>query len=130
MKRKIYFHKLGTPAEQDAYELGKEFPAGVQIELQSSPDARQILASIADSNRPRFAHFLREPSGRWRQITRFEDNIIRAEFGRDPLYIDIRSKARRSWKLATTSVRASGKRNARIEPLFKSCAVTSNYRYT
>jgi prolyl oligopeptidase len=51
--QQIYFHKLGTSAEQDAHELGKEFPAGAQIELQSSPDGRRILASIADNDRPR-----------------------------------------------------------------------------
>ncbi|HEY2953007.1 MAG TPA: S9 family peptidase, partial [Verrucomicrobiae bacterium] len=86
--QQIYFHRLGTPAEQDIYELGKEFPRIAETRLQAAPDGRHILASVANGDGGEFAHYLREPSGRWRQVTRFEDQITRAEFGRDPLYIE------------------------------------------
>ena len=86
--QQVYFHKLGTPSEQDTYELGKEFPRIAETRLQASPDGRHLLATVANGDGGEFAHYLREPSGRWRQVTRFEDGITRAEFGRDPLYIE------------------------------------------
>jgi prolyl oligopeptidase len=86
--QQVYFHKLGTPVEQDVYEIGKEFPRIAEIELETSPDRRRILATVANGDGGEFAHFLREPSGPWRQVTRFGDQITRAEFGRDPLYIE------------------------------------------
>ncbi len=86
--QQVYFHTLGQPADQDRYELGKEFPRIAETYLQSRLDGRYILATVANGDGGEYAHYLREPSGQWRQITRFEDQIRKAEFGRDPLYIE------------------------------------------
>jgi prolyl oligopeptidase len=86
--QQVYFHKLGTPTEHDTYETGKEFPRIAEIELEASPDGRRILASVANGDGGQYAHYLREPSGQWRQITRFTDKVTHVEFGRDPLYIE------------------------------------------
>jgi prolyl oligopeptidase len=86
--QQVYFHKLGTPVEQDTYELGKEFPRIAETQLEASPDGRYTLASVANGDGGEYAHYLREPSGAWRQITRFEDQVKRIEFGRDPLYLE------------------------------------------
>lgn len=87
--QRIYFHKIGTPPEQDRYELGKGFPRIAEIALQSSEDGRFILAAVANGDGGEFAHYLRQPSGEWKQITRFEDGIKQIEFGHDPLYIEL-----------------------------------------
>jgi prolyl oligopeptidase len=86
--QQVYFHKLGAPTEQDTYEVGKQFPRIAEIELEASPDGRRVLASVANGDGGEHAHYLREPSGQWRQVTRFTDQIARVEFGRDPLYIE------------------------------------------
>jgi len=86
--QQVYFHQLGTALEQDRYELGKEFPRIAEIELETSPDGRHVLASVANGDGGEYAHYLRTPQGRWKQVTRFEDRVKRAEFGRDPLYIE------------------------------------------
>ena len=86
--QQVYFHPLGTPTSQDRYEVGKEFPRIAEIDLSSSPDGRRILATVANGDGGEFAHYLREPSGQWRQVTTFADRITHAEFGRDPLYIE------------------------------------------
>ncbi|HMC28976.1 MAG TPA: prolyl oligopeptidase family serine peptidase [Verrucomicrobiae bacterium] len=87
--QRIYFHKIGTPPEQDSYELGKEFPRIAEIALQSSDDGRLILAKVANGDGGEFSHYLRQPSGEWKQITRFEDEVKQVEFGRDPLYVEL-----------------------------------------
>ncbi len=86
--QQVYFHKIGTLVEQDLYEIGREFPRIAEIELKSSDDGRHLLASVENGDGEDFAHFLREPSGKWRQVAGFADQVKRAEFGRDPLYIE------------------------------------------
>jgi prolyl oligopeptidase len=86
--QQIYFHKLGTPVEQDTYELGNEFPRIAETQLKASPDGRYLLATVANGDGGEYAHYLRQPSGGWRQITRFTDQIKQVEFGRDPVYIE------------------------------------------
>jgi prolyl oligopeptidase PreP (S9A serine peptidase family) len=86
--QQVYFHKLGTPAEEDVLEFGKDLPRIAEIVLKASPDGRHVLATVANGDGGEFAHFLRGPSGQWKQVTRFEDKVKQAEFGRDPSYIE------------------------------------------
>ena len=86
--QQVYFHKLGTPAKEDRYEVGKDFPRIAEIELKSNSDGRYLLATVLNGDGGEHAHFLRAPSGNWKQITRFEDRVTHAEFGREPLYIE------------------------------------------
>ncbi|HUR46335.1 MAG TPA: prolyl oligopeptidase family serine peptidase, partial [Candidatus Saccharimonadales bacterium] len=86
--QQVYFHKLGTAPEQDVLEFGKDLPRIAEIKLETSPDARYTLASVANGDGGEHAHFLRMPSGEWKQVTRFEDKVKQAKFGRDPLYIE------------------------------------------
>jgi len=87
--QQIYFHKLGTPSEQDQYEFGKDFPRIAEIDLESSQDGKHLLATVANGDGGEFAHYLRTPAGEWKQITRFEDQVKQVEFGRDPLYVEL-----------------------------------------
>ncbi|PYJ05057.1 MAG: S9 family peptidase [Verrucomicrobia bacterium] len=90
----VYFHRLGTPAEQDHYELGKELPRIAEIELQSSDDGRFLLATVANGDGGEFAHYLLGPEGHWKQITGFKDEIKHGTFGRDgALYLLSRAGA-------------------------------------
>lgn len=81
--QQIYFHRLGTPTDQDRYVLGKEFPRIAEIELQVSHDGRFLLASVANGDGGEFAHYLMNPQGRWTQITRFADKVVAAVMGED-----------------------------------------------
>jgi prolyl oligopeptidase len=81
--QQVYFHRLGTKTEKDAYSLGKDFPRIAEITLQSSHDGRWILATMANGDGGEFAHYLLGPSGEWRQITRLADQVTRARFGLD-----------------------------------------------
>jgi len=86
--QQVFFHKLGTPAEQDKYELGKDFPRIAETHLQARIDGQYILATVANGDGGQYAHYVRDPSGTWHQITQFTDQVKKVEFGRDPLYIE------------------------------------------
>jgi prolyl oligopeptidase len=91
--QKIYFHKIGTPTEQDHYSAGNDFPRIAEIDLHASEDGRWILASVANGDGGEFAHHIRgtQPDASWRQITRHEDGIKQVEFGHDGKSLYLRS---------------------------------------
>lgn len=81
--QQIYFHKLGTATSQDRYEAGKDLPRIAEIVLQSSPDGKWVLATVANGDGGDFLHLLRDSGGNWRQITHYSDQISRARFAPD-----------------------------------------------
>jgi len=87
--QRIYFHEIGTKPDQDRYELGKDFPRIAEIALESSEDGRYVLASVSNGDGGEYAHYLRKPSGIWKQITHFDDQVKSVKFGRDPVYVEL-----------------------------------------
>jgi prolyl oligopeptidase len=79
----VYFHRLGTPASADTYELGEGFPRIAEIDLSTSDDGRYTLATVANGDGGEFAHYLRSADGQWQQITEFADRVTSARFGQD-----------------------------------------------
>jgi len=80
--QQVWFHRLGSSGE-DKYEIGKDFPRIAEIALDASKDGQWTLATVANGDGGDFAHYLRNTSGKWRQLTKFEDGIKHAMFGRD-----------------------------------------------
>ena len=68
---------------EDKYEIGKDFPRIAETVLESSEDGHSILATVANGDGGDFAHYLRDASGKWEQLTRFEDGVKHGNFGRD-----------------------------------------------
>jgi prolyl oligopeptidase len=78
--QQLYFHALGTPTEKDRYELGKDLPRIAEIKVWMHDRTGRLLCTVQNGDGGEFAHFLREPDGRWRQFARFEDKLIQAAF--------------------------------------------------
>jgi len=87
--QQVYFHALGTPAGQDRYEIGKEFPRIAETRLATSADGEFTLARVANGDGGDYAFFLKS-KGKWRRIADFADQIKQAKFGRDG-YLYLRS---------------------------------------
>jgi prolyl oligopeptidase len=81
--QQVYFHKLGTPAAQDTYVIGKEFPRIAEISLKATDDGSYLVASVAKGDGGEFAHYVMGPNGKWTQVTEFSDKIVSAEAGKD-----------------------------------------------
>lgn len=94
--QQVYFHKLGTPDAEDTYSIGKDFPRIAEIVLEASRDGRYLLATVANGDGGDFAHYLLGPEGKWKQVTKFSDQIKAARLGRDKaLYLLSRAGAPR-----------------------------------
>ena len=81
--QQIYFHKLGTPTEQDTYVLGKDFPKIAEVVLQSSGDGRFVLATIQNGDGGQYMHYLSQAGGPWKKLDDFTDHASTATFGPD-----------------------------------------------
>jgi len=81
--QQVWFHKLGTPESADTFEIGREFPRIAEIDLESSENGQWLLATVANGDGGDFAHYLRNTSGQWRQLTRFEDGVKQIKFSHD-----------------------------------------------
>jgi prolyl oligopeptidase len=88
--QQVYFHKLGTDSREDTYVIGRDFPRIAEIQLRTSDDGRWLLAAVANGDGGQFAHYLMDSSGRWTQVTDFNDEISRVKLGSpgdDTLYL-------------------------------------------
>ncbi len=127
--QQVYYHKLGTPTEEDRYELGKDSPRIAETELEVDEATGRVLATIQNGDGGEFAHYLREPDGKWRQFTGFKDKIVMARFGpHDDLYVVSRQDAPRG-KLLRVSIDTLDVAHAKeIVPEGKDAIVTSFWR--
>jgi prolyl oligopeptidase len=115
--QQVWYHKVGTPISEDKLEIGKDFPRIAEVELVTSDDGQWILASVANGDGGEFAHYLRDSSGVWKQVTAFADGVKLAHVGRGgALYLLSRDHAPRGkvLRLALSAVtKASGEPNNR-----------------
>ncbi|MCP5523134.1 MAG: S9 family peptidase [Verrucomicrobiales bacterium] len=101
--QQVYFHALGTPTEDDRYELGRDFPRIAEIQLEMQPRTGWLLVTVQNGDGGEFAHYVRDNAGDWRQFSRFGDKTIQATFGRDnDLFLISRESAPRGRILRLT----------------------------
>ncbi|MDF2696776.1 MAG: Prolyl endopeptidase [Labilithrix sp.] len=80
--QQVWFHKLGTPEAADIYALGKDFPRIAEVELLRSHDGKRILALVSNGDGGEIEHHVLE-GNKWVRLSRFEDELSAATFGRD-----------------------------------------------
>lgn len=125
----VYFHKLGTPQSQDTYVMGKDFPRIVEIRLSESKDGRYVLAAVGNGDGSRYEHFLREPSGEWKQLSQFSDEVKMIVFGDDgALYMLSHQNAPRG-KILRVPLATPEVRNAKTI-VQQSAAVLQDFLFT
>ena len=94
--QQVYFHKVGTKAETDTYELGKELPKIAEIILSLKDDGKLLLATVLNGDGGEVEFFWRPTTAgsAWKQLSTFADKLVQAQFGRDEaLYLVSRMKA-------------------------------------
>jgi prolyl oligopeptidase len=94
--QQIYFHQLGTPTSSDRYELGQGFPRVAESQIEVDDRTGYALATVQFGDGGEFEHYLRPPTGTWKQLSQFKDGIIQVVFGpSDRLYLVSRKGAPR-----------------------------------
>lgn len=91
--QQVYFHRLGTPASQDRYVLGKELPKIAEIELIGSEDGRFLLADVRNGDGGEHAFYLGGPGLPFQRLSDFADRVVRADFGPGAIYLVSRAGA-------------------------------------
>jgi prolyl oligopeptidase len=99
----VYFHKLGTPTDDDRYELGKDFPRIAEIKLATAKSGH-VLVTMQHGDGGEFELYLRSPDGKWTQISCVPDQIVAGVFGpKDELFLISRRGAPRGQILRLTT---------------------------
>jgi len=80
--QQVWFHKLGTPASADTYSLGKELPRIAEILLDQTDDGSTMLADVSNGDGGEHEYFVHGADGKWTQVSKFADKLVRAELGR------------------------------------------------
>ena len=118
--QQCYFHKLGTPTEQDKYELGEGFPRIAEIALSTSRDGKFVLASVQNGDGGEYMHWVRSASagpGMWTRVSDFPDQVVEAELGDDGnLYLLSRAEAPRGKLLRTPAAAPALQKAALLVP--------------
>jgi prolyl oligopeptidase len=91
--QQIWFHKIGTPTQQDTYCAGKDFPRVAEIVLESSSDGRAVLARVANGDGGEFAHYLWTSGKDWVRFAGYADQVAEARFGGSSIYLLSRNGA-------------------------------------
>ena len=126
--QQIYFHKLGAPATQDTYVIGKDWPRIAESGLTSSEDGKYLLATVENGDGGDYEHFLCGPDGKWTQITQFSDGVKAIAIGPDSLYMMSRKDAPRG-KILRVPLASPELRNAKVI-VPQSSAVIQDFRFS
>ena len=81
--QQVYFHKLGAPAESDAYALGRELPRIAETTLESSDDGRFFLATVKNGDGGEASLYLRSSDGRWALVASDAERVVKGRFAPD-----------------------------------------------
>ena len=76
----LYRHVLGTPTEQDRYEIGQDFPKIGEVVVDTT-GAGVALVSMQKGDGGEFQHYIRSLDGKWHQVTHYEDRVVQALLG-------------------------------------------------
>jgi prolyl oligopeptidase len=102
----VYHHVLGTSPDADTYVIGKDFPRIAEIELETQPKTGHLLVTVQKGDGGEFELHLRKPGGPFKQLAKFEDQILQGEMSDDgSLYVLSRKGAPRG-KILRTSLDA------------------------
>ncbi len=126
--QQIYFHKLGTPAAQDSYVIGKDWPRIAETVLSASQDGKYLLATVGNGDGGDYEHYLCGPDGKWTQITQFSDGIKAVVVGDDAVYMLSNDHAPHG-KLLRAPLSSPDVKNAKVI-VPESSAVIQDFTYT
>jgi prolyl oligopeptidase len=79
--QQLFYHELGTATEKDRHELGKDLPRIAEIRMWMHDKTGKLLCTVQNGDGGEFAHYVRNPDGKWQKISGFEDKIVQATFG-------------------------------------------------
>jgi prolyl oligopeptidase len=126
--QQIYFHKLGTPAADDSYVIGKDFPRIAETVLSANQNGKYLLATVGNGDGGDYEHFLCGPDGKWTQITQFSDGVKAVAIGEDALYMLSHDHAPKG-KLLRVPLSSPSLKNAKVI-VPESSAVIQDFQYT
>jgi prolyl oligopeptidase len=78
--QQLWHRELGTPLTADRYEIGELFDRIAEIRIDLHQDSGKVLATMQYGDSGRFQLYLRETNGSWFQLSKYDDQLVQAQF--------------------------------------------------
>ncbi|HET9766493.1 MAG TPA: prolyl oligopeptidase family serine peptidase [Thermoanaerobaculia bacterium] len=104
----VYYHRLGTAAAEDRYEIGRDFPKIAEIDLHRSPDGKLIVANVQNGDGDEYRQYVRTADGRWTQVGDYTDGVKTVAVGADGALYGLSRKDAPRGRVLELTVPASG----------------------
>ncbi len=78
--QQLWHRKLGTPLEDDQYELGRKFDRIAEIRVQQHHDSGKVLVTMQYGDSGRFRLYVRDKDRNWFRASNYEDKLVQAQF--------------------------------------------------
>lgn len=78
--QQLWHRKLGTPLEDDRYELGRKFDRIAEIRVQQHHASGKVLATMQYGDSGKFQLYVRDKKQTWLRVSNYEDKIVQAQF--------------------------------------------------
>jgi prolyl oligopeptidase len=78
--QQLWHRRLGTPLEDDKYEIGELFDRISQIRVVQHAESGKVLVNMQYGDGGRFQQHVRDGDGQWHQLSDYDDRLVQAEF--------------------------------------------------
>ena len=78
--QQLWHRELGTPLEQDRYEIGRLFDRISEIRVEQHGASGKVLVTMQYGDSGRFQLYLRDPGGAWHRLSEYDEKLVQATF--------------------------------------------------
>jgi len=78
--QQLWHRKLGTPLAADRYEIGELFDRIAEIRVDVHEHSGKAMVTMQYGDSGRFQLYLRETNGSWYQLSKYDDQLVQAQF--------------------------------------------------
>jgi prolyl oligopeptidase len=78
--QQLWHRELGTPLDQDRYEIGQLFDRISEIRVRQHLPSGKLLLTMQYGDSGRFQQHVRSPDGTWHRVSDYDDMLVQAMF--------------------------------------------------
>lgn len=125
--QQLWHRTLGTPLQDDRYELGREFDAIAEIRIAQQRPSGKLLVTMQYGDSGQFSLYLRDEKQRWHQLSQHEDQLVQSVFLDNNTLLAISRESASRGKFVTLDISALPKVSTHVLVAESDVALASDY---
>lgn len=111
--QQLWHRELGTPLDEDRYELGELFDRIAEIRVVQDPSSGKALVTMQYGDSGKFQLYVRDAGGAWHRVADYDDRLVQAVFMDDNTLLALSRKGSPRGKFVRVDI--SGLPDIRLE---------------